>query len=205
MVYAAFAKTGLQTIYSTVSNTLDITTRVPQGSILGPILFLIYINYIYKCSTLKLLCFADNTTAYQSGPGIKTLTTDVNVQIGKLYEWLCSNKLSLNSNKTYYFLFRPSLNMRIDTNRKLYLHNEPIQLIGETVEPTAIKLLGVYIDKHLMWNQHVQYICSSISKCTFVLNRAKHILPHKAMKSLYFALIQSRLQYGIEVCGLSNT
>ena len=117
MVDAAFAKTGLQTIYSTVSN---ITTGVPQGSILGPILFLIYINDIDKCSTLKLLCFANDTTAYQSGPDIKTLTTDVNVQIGKLYEWFCSNKLSLNVNKTYYSLFRPSSNMRIDTNRKLY-------------------------------------------------------------------------------------
>ena len=94
--------------------------------------------------------------------------------------------------------------MHIDTNRKLYIHNEPIKLIGEEIEPTAIKFLGVYIDKHLTWNQHVQYICSSISKCTFVLNKAKHILPQKAMKSLYYALIQSKLQYGIEAWGLSN-
>ena len=186
------------------SSYLDITTGVPQGSILGPILFLIYINDIHKCSTLKLLCFADDTTAYQSGPDIKALTTDVNVQIGNLYDWLCSNKLSLNVNKTYYSLFRPSSNMHIDTNRKLYIHNEPIKLIGEEIEPTAIKFLGVYIDKHLTWNQHVQYICSSISKCTFVLNKAKHILPQKAMKSLYYALIQSKLQYGIEAWGLSN-
>ena len=140
---------------------------------MGPILFL-----IYKCSTLKLLCFAD-TTAYQSGPDIKTLTTDVNVQIGKLYEWLCSNKLSLNVNKTYYSLFRPSSNMRIDTNRTLYsIHNEPIKLIEE-IEPTAIQNLGVYIDKHFTWNQHVQYICSSISKCTFVLNRAIRVITNK--------------------------
>ena len=71
------------------SSRMHISTGVPQGSILGPVLFLVYINDIYKCSTINLLCFADDTTAYMSGPNVKDLTAEVNVvQLKKLYDWL---------------------------------------------------------------------------------------------------------------------
>ena len=66
------------------SSRMHISTGVPQGSILGPVLFLVYINDIYKCSTINLLCFADDTTAYMSGPNVKDLTAEVNVQLKKL-------------------------------------------------------------------------------------------------------------------------
>ena len=96
------------------SSRMHISTGVPQGSILGPVLFLVYINDIYKCSTINLLCFADDTTAYMSGPNVKELIAEVNVQIKKLYDWLCCNKLSLNVNNTYYTLFRPPSNVHVD-------------------------------------------------------------------------------------------
>ena len=93
---------------------MHISTGVPQGSIFGPVLFLVYINDIYKCSTINLLCFADDTTAYMSGPNVKELIAEVNVQLKKLYDWLCCNKLSLNVNITYYTLFRPPSNVHVD-------------------------------------------------------------------------------------------
>ena len=186
------------------SALVNITTGVPQGSILGPILFLIYINDIHKSSNLKLLCFADDTTAYQSGHNTKDLITDANAQLKQLYDWLCCNKLSLNVKKTYYTIFRPPSNVQIDINAQLCINNEPIKLVGETDDSEAVKFLGIYIDKHLSWHQHVKYVCSSVSKYNYLINRAKHFLPHSALKSLYFGLIQSRLQYGIEVWGNSN-
>ena len=161
-------------------------------------------NYIYKGSSLKLLCFPDDTTAYLSGPNVKDLTTEVNVQLKQLFNWLCCNKLSLNINKTYYTLFRPTSSAPFDSNDKLLINDKTIQRVGEINENEAIKYLGIYIDNHLTWNQHVNYLCSTLSKCLFFLNRAKHFLPHSALKSLYFALIQSRLQYGIEAWGNST-
>ena len=85
-----------------------------------------------------------------------------------------------------------------------YYYYKPIQMVGETNEQESIKFLGIYLDKHLTFKQHINFLCSSISRCIFAINRVKHILPLKALKSLYFALIQSRLQYCIAVWGNSN-
>ena len=78
-------------------------------------------------------------------------------------------------------------------------------MVGETNEQESIKFLGIYFDKHLTFKQHINFLCSSISKCIFAINtRVKHILPPKALKSLYFTLIQSRLQFCIAARGDSN-
>ena len=127
------------------SSRMHISTGVPQGSIFGPVLFLVYINYICKCSTINLLCFADDTTAYISGPNVNDLTADVNVQLKKLYDWLCCNKLSLNVNQTYYTLFRPPLNVDVDINNKLFINNEPIKMVGETIKQESIKFRQTYL------------------------------------------------------------
>ncbi len=81
------------------SDIKDIVCGVPQGSILGPILFLIYINDAHLCSKLKMLTFADDTTLYYSHSNVDTLFHIVNLEINKIYEWLCANKLSLNIKK----------------------------------------------------------------------------------------------------------
>ena len=81
------------------STHLNINAGVPQGSIIGPVLFLIYINDISKCSSLKLFCFADDTTAYTSGSNMKDLFADVNAQLKQIFIWLSCNKLSLNVKK----------------------------------------------------------------------------------------------------------
>ena len=108
------------------STYLNINTEVPQGSILGPILFLIYVNYIKNCSNLNILCFADDTTAYKCGPNIEDLITNVNIQLELLYTWLCCNKLSLNINKTSYTIFRPQSNAHHNLNNSLLINHEPL-------------------------------------------------------------------------------
>ena len=77
-------------------------------------------------------------------------------------------------------------------------------MVGETNEQECITFLGIYLEKHLTFKQHINFLCSSISRCIFSINRVKHILPLKALKSLYFALIQSRLQCCIAAWGNSN-
>ena len=79
---------------------LNIKTEVPQGSILGETLFLIYVNDSNNCSNLDIMCFANDTITYKSGPNIADLIANVNIQLQQLYTWLCCTKLSQNINKT---------------------------------------------------------------------------------------------------------
>ena len=101
------------------STYLNINTGVPQGSILGRILFLLYVNDINNCSNLNILCFADVTIAYKSGSNIEDLICNVNIQLEFLYTWLCCNTLSLNINKTSYTIFRPQSNAHNNLNNSL--------------------------------------------------------------------------------------
>ena len=105
------------------STYLNINTGVQQGSILGPILFLIYVNDINNCSNL-LLCFADDTTAYKSGSNMEDFICNVNIQLEFLYTWLFCNKLSLNINKTSYTIFRPQSNAHNNLNNSLLINHE---------------------------------------------------------------------------------
>ena len=192
--------------YVELANTyLNINTGVPQGSILGPLLFVIYVNDINNCSNLNILCFADDTTAYKSGSNIEDLICNVNIQLAFLYAWLCCNKLSLNINKTSYKIFRPQSNAHNNLNNSLLINHEVIKPSEESTKAGTATFLGIYIDKHLTWSQHIDYVCTSISKSVFAINRVKYILPYAALRSLYFSLVHSRLQYGIEAWGNSNS
>ena len=121
-------------IHGQKSTYLNINTGVPQGSILGPILFLIYANDINNCSNLNILCFADDTTAYKSGPNIEDLISNVNIQLELLYTWLCCNKLSLNINKTSYTIFRPQSNAHNNLNNSLLINHEAIKSSEESTK-----------------------------------------------------------------------
>ena len=158
----------------------NISTGVPQGSILGPILFLLYINDINNCTSLNLLSFADDTTIYRSGPYNKELFDEVNYELIKIHTWLCTNKLSLNVKKSKVCIFSPPNSRYTLGNNCISVNNVKINFIGENDE--SIKFLGLHIDEHLTWSKHIAAITSKISKSLFVINRVKYVLPHYALK-----------------------
>ena len=111
------------------SPLLRLTHGVPQESILGPVLFLIYINDISNSTSLNLLTFADDITIYHSDCDIDILTLTLNHELKNIYNWLCANKLCLNVKKTQYCIFNPK-NSNYEVKGSVKINNEVINHIN---------------------------------------------------------------------------
>ena len=194
--------------YTVIENTSSrqklIKYGVPQGSILGPLLFLLYINDISSSTKLNLISFADDTTVYYNGIITQNAINEFNIELNKLHTWLCENELLLNIKKTKFMVFGPSI-YHNDTPINLHIKGNQISQIGEHFPEKSIKFLGLHMDEQLSWKYHIQCTSAKISKCLFALNTAKNILPHDALRSLYHALIHSHIKYGLLLWGNASS
>ena len=128
-------------------------------------------------SNLNIPCIADGTTANNSGPNIIDLISDVDTQLQLLYTWLSCNKLSFNINKTSYTIFRPHSNTHINISNSLHINHGTIKSSEETTKAGAAHFLGVYIDQYLTYSQHIDHVCTSLTKSIFAINMVKYLLP----------------------------
>ena len=176
----------------TKTKTNIITCGVPQGSILGPLLFLIYVNDLNKSSNiLNPIMSADDTNLFYSHNDIKTLFKTVNNELKNIHEWFKANKLSLNADKTKYVFFHKTrisdyLPLQLPT---LYIDAYKIKRVYFT------KFLGVMLDENLTWKEHIELIESKMSKNIGILYKAKFLLNKTCLKNIYFSFIQSYLIY----------
>ena len=175
------------------SDKKEVKCGVPQGSILGPLLFLIYINDlsdVCKCS-LPIL-FADDTNLFHHGSDLSVIENAFNKELADISKWLKVNKLSLNVKKTHYMIFsRKKSNYQLD----LRIDN---QKIDET--PTT-KFLGVYIDNKLNWKTQISYVGGEIARGIGVLVKARKYFDNECMLKLYKAFIYPYLMYCNHVWG----
>ncbi len=188
----------------TKSSNQPVNCGVPQGSILGPILFIIFINDLHYASNLDLLSFADDTTVYASGYQINELIEFMNMELENIFHWFCANKLQLNTSKSRYIIFGPPRGLPLHLTRELMINNEIIDRIQNTGGEKSIKFLGIHLDEHLTWDCHTSYICKRISQSLYIINRVKHFLPYRALRTLYFSLVHSYINYGFQIWGNSQ-
>ena len=175
------------------SQTKSISIGVPQGSILGPLLFLIYINDLPRVSRVfSMLMYADDTTLYCN---INNANSDIilNNELCKISDWLSSNKLSLNVKKTKYMVFHTPQKRVIYPTLKL--NNANIERVSQ------FNFLGVILASTLKWDKHIGHVSLKVSRVIGVLFRLKHIYPQEVLLTLYNTLILPHLSYCILVWG----
>ena len=171
----------------------QITIGVPQGSVLGPLLFIIYINDIVVCSNLlKPLLFADDTNLFYSDKNIEHLRITVEEELDKLSTWFRINRLSLNVSKTNFILFGKK---PVPAHFEITIDKLPIARVD------CIKFLGVLVDSRLSWSAHIDYIATKIAKSLGAINRIKTILPRKLLITLYYSMVYPYLNYCCIVWG----
>ena len=172
---------------------MNLQCGVPQGSILGPLLFFIYINDITQVS--PNLSIADDTTLLYADTNLDHIFSVFNTELPKLLAWLCSNKLSLNINKTNYIIFHSQNKPITNISHKLVIYNVEIQ------KKSHVKFLGIFRDEHLNWTKQYDHIQSNISRTIGIMYKLKDILPPKALILLYNSFILSYLSYGVITWG----
>ena len=180
-------------INDNISKTSSTNTGVPQGSTLGPLLFILYINDMTNSlNNTKILHFADDSTLYKSYNKNTDISQQTNNELYSINNWLLANKLYLNVNKTKYMIINnrdkpPDLDLKIGNSQieRCYEH----------------KFLGVHIDDRLTFSTHTSKLSAKISRGLGVIRRMNQIVPKDVIRQLYYAFIYSNFTYAITTYG----
>lgn len=175
-----------------VSEPRTVNYGVPQGTVLGPLLFTVYINSLLKINSKgKIISFADDTAILYTSETWELLQTDVKNDFINIERWFLYNKLTLNCDKTKYLVFSSYANNLPEMG--------PLKVGPNTTIPEAksVQYLGIVIDRHLRWDLQIKYIIRKIRGLVSRFRYLKDYLDTKYLKILYYALVQSQLSYGI--------
>ncbi len=183
-------RTQVTCVNGQTSNELRVKTGVPQGSILGPFLFCVYVNDL--CAHLQHangFLYADDSALLVSGTDIMSISTTLNMELAQLSRWFSVNKLSINIGKTRSMLFR---------SKHKYKHNTELLIMHEQEEVIQVKefkYLGMMVDEYLDFTPHVNRVCSKVNQRTGLLWRVRNCIGKELAIDLYTSLIDPHFQY----------
>ena len=177
---------------------------VPQGSVLGPVLFLVYINGLCDLLTSSTITYADDTVVIFKGQSWSQAFKKANLEMKTIKTWLDEAGLSLNVKKTKYMIFNISKTSQAPENFDLTIHecsdNRQCQCLSlERVK--IIKYLGITIDQNLRWGDHIGLLSSKVRQLGFIFRELRNVLDPETLKMTYFTLCETVLYYGIIAWG----
>ena len=177
---------------NTLSQEYNVSYGTPQGSILGPLLFIIFCNDLNLHLTfLTCIQFADDTTLYCSEKSLRLIESNFNHDIEIIYDWFCANKLTLNASKSVGVIFRS--NIKDSHELKITIGDTVIKPVTET------KFLGLWLDDKLNWNKHYSELLIKLNQGVNLLRKAQKLLDKSSLLSLYYAHFHSHLTYAMVV------
>ena len=180
------------------SNKSPMQHGVPQGSVLGPLLFLVYINDLHTAIPYSnTYHFADDTHLLNTCVSPKQLQKRTNIDLKCLYKWLVANKISLNRSKTELIIFHSN---KLNENFQF-----KIKINGHMLIPSDnIKYLGVYLDENLSGRQHCKILTGKLNRANGMLSKVRHYVPKDELMSIFHAIFSSHLTYNCQIWGISN-
>ena len=197
-------RTQVVKCHNVVSREMNIEVGIPQGSVMGPILFLIYINDInmhIHLGTCNL--FADDNITYKAGSTKIDTQNGLQQSVDSVDSWYNHNKQVVNAVKSYTMLMSTSQKESKDIstdneNLNIRLGTEDLKCVD------SVPYLGVIIDKNLSWNEKVNQLSKKLASRVAMLSRLKNVLPDHALKSIYNAIVQPYIDYAITVWGFTS-
>ena len=188
-------RTQFVNINGSNSSSRIVTSGVPQGSILGPLLFLIYINDLNKCiKHATAYHYADDTNLLLIDNSLKKLNQHMNHDLASLVNWLRANKISLNAKKTELILFK--------NKHTRFTKHLNFRISGQKIEPTnTIKYLGIKLDDKLNFKAHHCELSLKLSRANGMLAKIRHFVNYETLINIYHAIFASHLTYACQVWG----
>lgn len=180
------------------SSYSDLTCGVPQGSVLGPILFSLYVNDLpLAIQNSKILMYADDTAIIFCGDSLSEMQDTILAEMDSIYSWFLKSKLTINTDKTKCVIFHSRRKVIDNSSFSVYINDKPIENV------TSFKYLGVVFDSHLHWKEQIQKVCKKLAFSCFTLTKARSFFPCSMLRSLYFTLFQCHIIYCTEAWGLT--
>ena len=194
-------RTQYTEVNSTSSRILQIKNGVPQGSALGPLLFLIYINDLHNVVPYSdIYHFTDVTNLLYSSKSLKDINKKVNFELKNIVHWLRlrANRISLNTSKTDLILFR-SKRKQITKHLNFRISGQKIKIACKT------KYLGLLLDENLNFKSHIDSLKTKLRRANCLLSKIRHYVRKDLLRTIYYALFDSHLRYGCQIWGQCQT